>query len=820
MLTRRETTLLLAGACTAAAQKKSASLTLVREGRPDYSICLSPDASPSEKHAAAELQRFVEEMSGARLPIVGDAGATGRNLVLVGRSRTLDGLGLAIPFDTLGAEGFALQTTGPHVAIVGGRERGTMYGVYAFLEKLGCRWFTAEVSRIPKLRTIALAPLNERQRPAFEYREPYFTEAFDKDWAARNRTNGQSANLDASTGGKIQYHPFVHSFEELVPPKVHFKEHPEYFSLIDGARREVRSQLCLTNRDVLRLAIEQVERWIADHPEATIFSVSQNDWEGWCECDACRAVEAEEGGTHSGPILRFVNAVAEAIGKRHPDKLIDTLAYWYSEDPPRLVRPRPNVRIRLCPIDACEAHDYAKCPRNAYFMKNLRAWSEITNQLYIWHYNTNFAHYLAPFPDFDQLATTMPLYHRHGVVGVFLEGAYAPGGGGENAELRSYVMARQLWDPAVDVNRTVDEFLDGVYGKSARAMRRYFDLLQAEARRGLHLWIFVIPPFSAAFLTQAQAIFREAEAAADNDAVRRRVRKARLPIDYLDLLRAKTYTVRGNQYAPADLASLTSRFTSFFATLRGFGITSIHEGRDLAVDERELAALRAQPVFTVENAAWRLDVAPGLDGRAIHLIEKRRNRDVLRDVESTERGYPNLGGLNLEMRNGYHSPVVAIEWQASVSPDGTAVVLTGTAANGIALRRTLRLSADGLDIETVATNGTAAAVPVALYSRLELEPGPIDDAVVSFRAQSGTAVNRKLIVPATKPSGYETWSGTDQPDGELRLGDRICRFDKAQVARTYLNWTAKGSPRAMFGHWSAPRELPAGGSVTLRVSLR
>ena len=62
-------------------------------------------------------------------------------------------------------------------------------------------------------------------------------------------------------------------------------------------------------------------------------------------------------------------------------------------------------------------------------MRNLRAWAKITGQLYIWHYNTNFAHYLSPFPDFDELAADIPMYKRHGVVGLFMEGEYQPGGG-------------------------------------------------------------------------------------------------------------------------------------------------------------------------------------------------------------------------------------------------------------------------------------------------------------------------------------------------------------------------------------------------------
>ena len=206
-----------------------------------------------------------------------------------------------------------------------------MYGVYTFLEKLGCRWFARDLSVIPKKPTLTVEPLDETQKPAFEYREPFFREASDKDWAARNKMNGSSMNLDESTGGKFVYYPFVHTFYPILPPDKYFGDHPEYYALVDGKRRSERAQLCLTNPNVLRLTIKTVLEWIEQHPEASIYSVSQNDCEGWCECDNCRRVEQEEGGAHSGPILRFVNAVAAEVAKKHPEKLIDTLAYWYSE---------------------------------------------------------------------------------------------------------------------------------------------------------------------------------------------------------------------------------------------------------------------------------------------------------------------------------------------------------------------------------------------------------------------------------------------------------------------------------------------------------
>ena len=208
----------------AAASATAKPLELTRDGRSTYSIAISRDASPSEKHGSKELQRFLGEMSGAHLPIVTDAQTSHGNLILLGKSDLLESLGLEVPFAALGKEGFVLKTAGNHLVIAGGRERGTMYGVYTFLDKLGCRWFSPHVSRVPRQSTIVVQPLDETQKPAFEYREPYFTEARDGDWAARNKMNGNVLDLDASVGGKVQYSGT--SFYGLIPPEQYFKDHP------------------------------------------------------------------------------------------------------------------------------------------------------------------------------------------------------------------------------------------------------------------------------------------------------------------------------------------------------------------------------------------------------------------------------------------------------------------------------------------------------------------------------------------------------------------------------------------------------------------
>lgn len=787
--------------------------TLVRDGKSGYSVCVAGNAIAAEQHAAQEFVAAVEQMSGARLPVTTACDSAKTRYVFIGQSSASDRAFRGAMPAALGTEEFVLKASGRNLLIAGGRPRGTLYGVYTLLDRLGCRWYTRDVSRIPKLRTIELGNLNERGKPAFEYREPFFTEAFDKTWAARNRTNGNAQYLDASVGGKVEYFPFVHSFYSLLPPEKYFKDHPEYFSLIDGARRVERGQLCLTNPDVLRIAVEQVRQWIRERPTVGILSVSQNDWEGWCECDRCRRVEQEEGGEHSGPILRFVNAVAAEIAKTNPDKLIDTLAYWYTENPPAKVRPLPNVRIRLCPIGVCVSHPYAQCPRSAYFLKNLKAWGAITNQLYIWHYNTNFSHYLAPMPDFDELAADLPLYQRNGVVGIFLEGAYPKGGGGENAELRSYIMARLLWDPRTDVNREVNEFLDAVYGRAAKPLRSYYDLLHRQVRTppaglGQHLWIFNLPSFSPSFYTQSDRLFAEAMSAADNDAVRGRVERARLPLDYMRVMAAREYSIQGDTFAPGDLAGIKEQFLQFTARLRRFGMDSIAEGRALTADEKYVAGLEAWPVIGLENEFWRVSVMPQLGGRILRMTDKRSGREMLRIAGVGEREYPNVAGQLVQAYPDYPLRAWESAWTGErVSP--TEALLHGRCPNGLTIERRIRLDGPWVRTEAEAENNTGDPLQVTLQTRADLEPDDIDRARVALPAE------RLLIRPEEQPTGSETLKGAGVPNGEWSLRragapEIVNRFDRGLAERTTYSWNAKGWPRVTLGVWSKRKTLAPG----------
>ena len=528
-----------------AAQAKAGELVLAKNGRSDYRIVIATNALPSERYAAEELQRYLEKISGAKLPIGTDAERVTRHEILLGGNAQVRKFGLKTDLAKLGSDGFTLRTDANRLIILGGKPRGTLYGVYTLLEeKLGVRWFTPQLETVPQTNRLALPSLNETHVPPLEYREVFWTEMMrDADFASRHRLNGQHYQLGAKHGGQaVVYFPFVHSLDSLVPREL-FKDHPEYFPFIDGKRVNGYVQRCLANPDVLKLSIARVRQWIKEHPEATIISVSQNDTGNWCQCEQCKAYDDQEG-SPAASLIRFVNSIAEDVERNCPNVQIDTLAYQYTRKPPRTLRPRQNVIIRLCSIECCFAHALATCPseENRRFRDDILAWEPVATKLYVWDYTPNFAHYQQPFPNFDALQPNVQFFVAHNVKGLFEQGNYSPGGNGEMGPLRAYVLAKLLWDPRTDVHKHIEDFTRAYYGQAAPDLRAYLELLESQVRnRNVHAHIFESPKaayLNDEFIHAADKLLNDAEAKAENETIRLRVQVARLPIWYVQIAKS------------------------------------------------------------------------------------------------------------------------------------------------------------------------------------------------------------------------------------------------------------------------------------------
>ena len=385
-------------------------------------------------------------------------------------------------------------------------------------------------------------------------------------------------------GGGVGYADgyFVHTFTKLLPPDRYFDEHPEYYSEIGGKRIREKTQLCLSNPDVLALVKQRVLEELRAQPNATLFSVSQDDNYNGCTCPKCRAVDEAEG-SMAGSMSRFVNAVAEAVEVEFPHVVIDTLAYQYTRKPPKLTRPRHNVSVRLCSIECCFIHPLRTCRQDdpdapnidlsQPFAEDLIGWGKMCNRLYVWDYVTNFSHYWMPHPNFRVLADNVRFFAENGVKGVFEQGCAAQGGG-EFTGLRSYILSRALWNPDLDEKLLMEEYLTGVYGQAGPVLMRYLDTVyQAANEAGRHLYCFNHPdkPWHTMELVKTcEKLFDEAERKADNDEILLRVRRQRLAVRYLKIL----LTAKGSEERNALI-------DAFEPDARDFGITMLWEREDM-----------------------------------------------------------------------------------------------------------------------------------------------------------------------------------------------------------------------------------------------
>ena len=491
---RRGAWVLAAVAALSAPALAAGERVVADHGQTRYRIAVANPDRVAEAYAARELQAWLQQATGATLPIAAEAAPHDGPGFFLGAGRRATEAGLADKARGLGPDGVLIRTLGDDVVLLGPDERGQLYSVYVFLERcLGCRFLARDCTVAPATPVLAVPELDVRHSPPFIYREVLGHDAADWPFAARQRLNG--ANMNQCLGrpaeaandvvGGILILPFAHSAAAMVPPGRYFAEHPEYFALVGGKRTAevISGQLCYTNPEVLRICTAETLRLLEQNPAITSVDISQNDsWpgrSGACECDACQAVVREEGAQH-GPILRFTNAIADAVAERHPGKFVDTLAYAYTVSTPKVTRPRDNVIIRLC-HHACYFHGIECEGLGAEFRAAVDDWRRVAKNVFVWHYGTNFWAYLAPNPNLAALARDVNYYHAHGVNGLMLQ-ADIQSPGGELAELRQYLAAQLMWDPARDPMSIRREFCEGYYGPAAAEALEFLATMDAWAQ--------------------------------------------------------------------------------------------------------------------------------------------------------------------------------------------------------------------------------------------------------------------------------------------------------------------------------------------------
>ena len=795
-----------------------------------HAVVIPDRPTAQEKHAAQEIAHHLKLVTGEAIPVLRELQAEGRIPIFVGKCRGLDKLKVKVDSDALGTEGICIRTAGTKLVLAGG-QRGVLYACYTFLEDfLGVHWLAPDCTVYPREGAFDLRDLDVCYVPPLEYRQPFTFCGFDADWAVRNKSNGEATRLDAVRGGKTVYEGFVHTFFPLVPPKKFFAAHPEYFSELDGQRRHERGQLCLTNPEVEDLTVRTAKHWLRKNPEANIISVSQNDWHGNCQCADCQAVDAEEG-SPAGTLLRFVNRVAERLEEEFPHVAIDTLAYQYTRRPPKRVRPRPNVIVRLCSIECSFSQPLGTGEQNRSFREDIEGWGKICRRLYIWDYVTNFHHYLQPHPNLRVLQPNIQFFVRNGVRGIFEQGGFQSPGG-ELQELRTWLLGKLLWNPDADLEQLMATFLEGYYGPAAPHLRQYIDLMHdAVERTGTYLGCYCrsnAPFLSQEILAEAGELFDCAEEAVRDDSVLyRRVRTARMGLLYVALVQsASGYREETDALVvqqPADAA----RLKELEADARAAGVTHIREGKPNL--KEWLAAQRKRsmdlPVERLRSSTLEACVLPESGGRLWRLRLLSEGREVLKIAGTPDALQPNEEGYEEFSESGYRSP----GWNESyavVERSPRRILLQADLRSGLRLVREIKLSPKQakVSIASTLTNPGRKDRQACLRIHPSLSMASVASTSVWTKSADGEWHRRPLARPADPEAPKELWlQGAECPAGEWALVDEasdlaiLNRFSRREVDSCLLSWSGRDG-RANLELYSHTRLLKPGESLRIRHS--
>jgi hypothetical protein len=595
-------------AALAAPPEKPEKLVLVNKGKPTAAIVVSPGSEPYDRRAAEILQSAVTKMSGAVLPILEKSKPGRRGEIVIGFAKDRLPRALSLSTGLLKEDGFLVEYSGKNLFIVSGGHKGSIYGAVHILEKyFGCRKLSPTVEVHPRRDTLTLDPVHHTENPVNEFRVVYGDFSGDPDYQ-----DWQRLDVVDDIFAKGYY---VHTFNRLVPWETYFAERPECFAWMNGKR--IKDQLCLSNPEVLEIAVAKLRSEMAAQPDKRVWSVSQNDNPSYCQCPDCTRIIEEEG-SPSGPIIRFVNAVAA----RFPDRVISTLAYLYSRQAPRMTRPASNVQIMLCTIELNRSQPIADDPASSQFLRDIADWRKLSRNLYLWDYTVNFSHFVSPFPNLHVLQPNIRFFVRNGARQHFQQSNTGPGH--EFSELKSYLLARLLWNPDIDAEAVMEEFLNGYYEAAGPWIGKYIAALQhALTQTGARLDIYEPPATHArTYLSRENVLacnelFDQAEAAVRADPlVLERVKTARLPLQYamLEIGKSDMFGARGfyleheGQFEPRP--EMKRLLEDFHATCTRNGVRTLNESGLTPRDYYE-AALRFIDVQVKGNLAFRKPVVAG-----------------------------------------------------------------------------------------------------------------------------------------------------------------------------------------------------------------
>ena len=502
---------------------------IVENGKTEYVLVLPVSPHEYEQKAADEWNDLMLEAVGVQMEVLSeDKAKKAPKRIFLGRTAFAEKEGLRLMYDALGSDGFVIVSRGDDL-IIGGADRGTLFGVYGFFERtLGYRYYAEGERFIRKEKKLPFYAADVCEKPDIDARSFGYHDVYHIGFPHIGQ------NADRLRIGRNNYTDWImagHTYFAILPKEKYAKDHPDWYSP-DGAN------LCLTADGLEEEFTERVIEIISKTP-GRYMMIGQEDNFTFCDCPRCRAA-VQKAGSESAVMMKFSNAVARKVEKWRQENCPErdirlvTFAYNKTSAPPARknekgeyvpfspdVVAEDNLSVMFIPFSTVHNYPYTH-PANAVRAEGFYGWNACAKSLFVWDYCTNFDNYLMEFCDYHVIAENYRFFKSQGVEFLFDQGPY-------NSrtpcfdELKTFLHASLAWDSSQDTENLIDEFMKAYYKNIAPQMRRYLDAVRCRWREitalygedvrtgGMDTSCWLLPHFfSRDFLYDCLDIFTEA----------------------------------------------------------------------------------------------------------------------------------------------------------------------------------------------------------------------------------------------------------------------------------------------------------------------
>lgn len=475
---------------------------IVKDGLSDYKIVVTREMSNIEEFALSELHNFFYTATSVKLPVVYDDETyfdKNAKLISLGKNGIFETAGISCDGYDLGKQGCAIKTFYQSVFIFGKEERGTLYGVYDFLEGLfNFDCFSNTSCYIDTgIKEVKLYNYNVVDIPDITLRAGgnSITNNFS-DTMYRMRFCGRDE--ENFVGSSSAHTALTHYFKPEIynNPEDVENFHPKWYN-------STATQLCYTahgDQEEYSLMVDELAKLMIENykanPKACLCVFGQEDNAPLCECETCKSVKAQYGGVNSAAIVKFCNKVSEKIsewmetedGKPYA-RDFQILMLAYQNTVPAPVKFENGVYIPYDDSVVCNDHvsvflaagemDYqvsVTSQINKLFYESLCGWRVLTKHINIYKYQCNYNYFFIPYDTFNAMHEYYQYAAKAGAEFLFDEGQRSNSSGETGwMVLKNYLNSKLGWNVNADLTAYTDKFFKYYFGDGAESMRKYYE---------------------------------------------------------------------------------------------------------------------------------------------------------------------------------------------------------------------------------------------------------------------------------------------------------------------------------------------------------